>query len=94
MRNVLLLLPLVLVFVAAGCHSDDDGVDNAAVQKAQAPLIDAAKVAGGDWSKLTPDAQKQFLDRARGNEAAAKQMMGMMAGGPGGSAPKGPPAKR
>lgn len=76
-----------------GCHSNDDGIDADAVQKAQGPLITAAKKAGGDWSKLSPDEQKLFLDRARGNEAAAKQMMSMMAGGPAGGAPKGPPTK-
>jgi hypothetical protein len=79
-------LILCLVAPMAGCHGGDDGVDHDAVQKAQAPLKAAAIASGGDWGKLTPDQQKLFLDRARGNERSAKMMLGMMAGG----APVGP----
>ena len=83
-------LALIVVFVA-GCGSGgDDGIDQGAVDKAQAPLITAAKRAGGDWSKMTEDEKKLFLDRARGNEKAAQQMAGMMGGGSPAQAPKHP----
>lgn len=83
MRHLLILLSIVAVLT--GCQGGDDGIDDKAVSDAQAPLIAAAKRAGGDWAKMPPDDQKLFLDRARGNEAAAKQMAGFMAGGaPGG----------
>jgi len=92
----LLLGPFLLGLVAAsvalvtvGCNSNDDGIDHAAVEKAQEPLKAAAVRSGGDWSKLTPDEQKLFLDRARGNENSAKMMLGMMAAGPPAGAPKG-----
>ena len=83
-----LLFPLAFVAVLAGCQSGDDGIDNNAVTRAQAPLVAAAKKAGGDWSKLSPDEQKLFLDRARGNVGAAKQMVGFMSGGGPGGPPK------
>jgi hypothetical protein len=66
----------------AGCSGGDDGVDHGAVARAQAPLIAAAKKSGGDWSKLSPDEQKLFLDRTQGNAGAAKSMLGMMTRGP------------
>ncbi|CAN5563382.1 hypothetical protein BH11ARM2_BH11ARM2_39720 [soil metagenome] len=90
MRRAPFIVLFSLVLLAAfGCGSDTgDGIDPNAVKKAQGDLPDLAKAAGGDWSKLSPDAQKKFLDRARGNEGAAKQMVGMMGGqAPGGGAP-------
>jgi hypothetical protein len=69
-----------------GCWSNDDGVDHAAVDRAQAPLAAAAKRSGGDWSKLSPDEQKLFLDRARGNEQSAKMLLGNFARAPSGPA--------
>ena len=83
----------ILVAIAAllaGCQGSDDGIDHDAVAKAQAPLIAAAKRSGGDWSKLNPDERKLFLDRTQGNEDAAKQMVGMMAHGPGKGSGMGP----
>ena len=80
------LILFAFVVLLAGCHGDDDGVDHDAVRKAQAPYKAAAVRAGGDWSKLSPDEQKLFLDKARGNENAARSMVGMM----GGTAPGGP----
>ena len=38
-----LLFPLAFVAVLAGCQSGDDGIDNNAVTRAQAPLVAAAK---------------------------------------------------
>ncbi|RYG38837.1 hypothetical protein EON81_02595 [bacterium] len=59
------------------------------MKKAQGDLPEIARAAGGDWGKLSVDDQKKFLERARGNEGSAKQMVGMMGGkGPGGPAAK------
>ena len=78
MKNLLIALVAVSL---CGCNADgDDGVDEKAVQDAQAPLISAARNAGGDWNKLSEADRKLFLDRARGNEKAAQQMVGFMAG--------------
>lgn len=80
-------LALILAAAAslAGCTGGgDDGINHAAVQSAQAPLKAAAVKAGGDWSKMSPADQKLFLDRARGNVAAAQQMASFMAAPPGG----------
>jgi len=86
-RRFLLLVPLVVL--VAGCHEDNsDGIDHAAVESAQAPLKAAAVRSGGDWTKLTPDERKLFLDRARGNEQGAKTMLGMFT-----TMPSGPPKK-
>lgn len=92
MRTAFVLVAILGAALAAGlcgCAGGDggDGVDHKEVQQTQQPLIEAARRAGGDWAKLTPDEQKMFLDRARGNEQSAKQMLGMMAGGgaPGGA---------
>lgn len=91
MRSIKYLLIIGAALVAAsiiGCNGGDDGVDHGAVEKLQAPLFAAAKSSGGDWSKLSPDQQKLFLDRARGNENSAKQILGMMAHGPAVGPPK------
>jgi hypothetical protein len=92
MKKLLLLLMVVLLvrvgMVVAGCQDSGDGIDHAAVQKAQAPLKAAVKRTGGDWSKLTPEERQLFLDRARGNEQSAKMMFGMFANGPPVGAPK------
>jgi hypothetical protein len=74
-------LILTVVPFLAGCQKGDDGVNYDAVHAAQAPLKAAAQRSGGDWSKLTSDEQKLFLDRARGNEQSAKMMFGMFSGG-------------
>lgn len=79
------------LLLLGGCWGGgDDGVDHAAVDKAQAPLAEAAKRSGGDWSKLSPDEQKLFLNRARGNEQSAKMLLGNFARPVGGS-PSGTP---
>lgn len=78
-----LALFTVMVVSLAGCQGDNgDGIDHAAVEQAQAPLMAAAARSGGDWSKLTADEKKLFLDRARGNEKSAQMIFGMMANGP------------
>lgn len=79
MKKALLLYAALALL--CGCSGGDDGIDHGAIDKAQAPLIAAAKRSGGDWGKLTPDEQKLFLDRARGNEGAAKQMFSLMSVG-------------
>ncbi len=83
-----LSLGCLLLAACLGCGSPSDGVDHAAVQNAQAPLKAAALRTGGDWTKLTEDERKLFLDRARGNENAAKMMFGMFASGPQSGPPK------
>lgn len=88
-RLFLAVLAAWAAAVTIGCGSNDDGIDHAAVEKAQEPLKAAAQRAGGDWSKLTPDEQKLFLDRARGNEASAKMIFGMMSRGGPPSGPRG-----
>ena len=88
-RLVLALLAATVALATVGCNSSDDGIDHAAVEKAQEPLKAAAVRSGGDWSKLTPDEQKLFLDRARGNENSAKSIFGMMAGPAPSGGPKG-----
>jgi len=85
MKHGLLLIPVLALLI--GCRNDTDGVDHEAVHNAQAPLKAAAKRTGGDWSKLTADEKKLYLDRARGNEGSAKMMFGMFSSGP----PAGPP---
>ncbi len=75
----LLLLPAILLLGAAGCAPNaDDGVDEAAVAKEQEPFVTAAKAAGGEWDRLSAEDQKLFLDKARGNLNAAKQMVAFM----------------
>ena len=86
---------LVALFSAsflAGCQGGggDDGVDQDAVQKLQEPLKSAAVRSGGDWSKLSDEERKLFLDRARGNEESARFVLKMMAGG---ATPAGPPGR-
>jgi hypothetical protein len=83
----IVLLLLSIVPFLAGCQKGDDGVNYDAVHTAQAPLKAAALRSGGDWSKLTAEEKKLFLDRSRGNEQSAKMMLGMFSGG----APAGPP---
>jgi len=80
----LLTALLTSIVVLTGCQNNDDGIDHAKVAAAQAPLKSAAERTGGDWSKMTPEEQKLFLDRARGNETAAQSMAGMMARPPAG----------
>jgi len=83
---------LAFVPFLAGCQggAGDDGIDAAAVEAAQSPLLTAAKQAAGDWDKLTPDQQKLFLERTRGNVESAKMMCTMMSGGPDVKAPPKP----
>ncbi|MDR3690050.1 MAG: hypothetical protein P4L46_11770 [Fimbriimonas sp.] len=86
MKRWLWLCPLFLVLT--GCANNDDGIDHSAVQSAQAPLKAAAQRTGGDWSKLSPEEQKLFLDRARGNEKSAKMIFSMFASGPPAAPPR------
>ncbi len=80
---------MLIPFLLAGCQGDtSDGIDHDAVHKMQEPLKDAAVRSGGNWDKLSPQEQKLFLDRARGNESAAKSMLGMFASGPSNGPPK------
>lgn len=90
MKHLCILLVVLVGCVACQGGDGDDGVDHKAVEAAQAPLISAARRANGDWSKLSDADKKLFLDRARGNEQAARQMAGMMGSGapPSGSGPK------
>lgn len=63
-------------------HENNDGVKQALVEQDQAPLKNAAKKAGGDWSKLTPWQKQQFLDRVGGNEDSAKTIFEKIARDP------------
>ena len=86
---VVALVPTLALPLVTGCQGGDDGIDHAAVQQAQAPLKAAWARTGGDWSKLTADEKRLFIDRARGHEESAKRMFGMFGGGPPGGPPNG-----
>ena len=75
-------LIIAVAFFLAGCKGESDGIDHDAVKSAQEPLKAAAARAGGDWNRLSDTDKKLFMDRARGNEASAKMIFGMMARGP------------
>jgi len=77
MRPFLLLIPLLAL--VAGCQGGSDEPTPKPAASAGGALKEAAKRANGDWTKLTPEEQKKFLDRTRGHEAAAQAMVSSMA---------------
>lgn len=69
------------VLATAGCgNSAGSGPTTSTGPEVQ--MQAAAHRTNGDWSKLTPEEQKMFLDKAHGNQASAQQMLGFMAAGP------------
>lgn len=77
------LIALTGVFFLAGCSSGDGdtGVSEEVTNELKS-YADAARRAGGDFGKLTPEEQQKFLTRA-GSEEGARAMVQRMASGPG-----------
>ncbi|MBC8065790.1 MAG: hypothetical protein H7Y17_13240 [Chlorobia bacterium] len=73
----------ILIFSVGGCSSGggDTGVSTAVTDELKS-FGEAAKRAGGDFGKLTPEEQQKFITRA-GSEEGARAMVQRMAAGPG-----------
>lgn len=82
MRSTLFFVLATILVGAflAGCSGDDavGGDVPASVTNELEELSTAAKKAGGDFSKLTPEEQQKFVKRT-GSEEGAKAMVQRMA---------------